>query len=278
MKKVYLLFSLIALFAVGAFAQSPNVLRQKCHNSSSYAIVQIAGDGAVNIDPCSGKVVTISSAVVFPSFSFSMANGTAAAPSLFFTNSTTTGFYRASADVLGIGTAGVANATFGAAADTQRSASHVFTNVAGTAEFAATVTPSDTVGVAAVGDCTTTPTTCLTLTQSSDTVAIGSGTATTLSLAGTKSVALQRTITAGGTVGAQTINKQAGTLNVAAGQASIALTNSTITTSSIIIPVLRTADATCTFVKSVTISGSVATFTLNTTCTAETSLGFVVWN
>lgn len=86
-----------------------------------------------------------------------------------------------------------------------------------------------------------------------------------------------RTITAGGTTGAQTINKMSGTVNFAAAATSITVTNSLSTTSSIIYATTRTNDSTCTVKNVVPGSGS---FVINMTaaCTAETSVGFMVTN
>jgi hypothetical protein len=90
-------------------------------------------------------------------------------------------------------------------------------------------------------------------------------------------VQLDRTITPIGTTGNQTINKIAGTVNVAAGASSVTVTNSLVTASSIIIPAPRTNDTTCAFKNYVADAG---TFTINMTanCTAATSVGFVVTN
>lgn len=86
-----------------------------------------------------------------------------------------------------------------------------------------------------------------------------------------------RTITAGGTTGNQTINKLAGTVNIAAAGTTITVTNSLCTTSSIIHAVLRTNDATARIANVVPGSGS---FVINLTAaaTAETSVGFLVTN
>lgn len=89
---------------------------------------------------------------------------------------------------------------------------------------------------------------------------------------------MNRTITAGGTTGAQVINKPVGTVNFAAAATSVVVTNSTVSGTSIIFPVIRTADATCTFVKSVVPGSGTFTITLNAGCTAETSVGFMVTN
>lgn len=89
---------------------------------------------------------------------------------------------------------------------------------------------------------------------------------------------LGQTITAGGTTGAQTINRATGTVNFAAAATSLVVTNSLVTTSSIIFTAIRTADTTCTFVKSTVPAAGSFTITLNAGCAAETSVGFLVLN
>ncbi len=277
--KLQLLFAVIGVCGVTAFAQSPYQLKAKCPNTSLYAVVKIEGVGAVTVTPCVGQSTTFTGNVVIPAgLLTSLANGTAASPSLFFTNSTTTGVYRSAANVFGIATAGVENTLFSAAVNSQRSAGYTFQNVAADAQFALGFTPSTTVGTFTLGDCATTPTTCFKLTQSTDTISYGTGTATVSDQTALHDYQLQRTVTAGGTTGAQTISKPAGTLNVAAGQASIVLTNTLITTSTIPFVVLRTADTTCTFVKSAVPTANTLTITLNAACNAETSVGFIVYN
>ena len=88
---------------------------------------------------------------------------------------------------------------------------------------------------------------------------------------------LGRTITAGGTTGDRTINSVAGTVNLAAAATSITVTNNLITTSSIVLGVMRTDDTTCAIRSIVPGTGS---FVINMTaaCAAETSVGFVVTN
>lgn len=85
------------------------------------------------------------------------------------------------------------------------------------------------------------------------------------------------TVTPGGTTGNQTINKISGTVNFAAAAASLTVTNSLVTTSSIVLPVIRTNDVTCTLKNVVPGSGSFV-ITMTGACTAETSVGFVVIN
>ena len=86
-----------------------------------------------------------------------------------------------------------------------------------------------------------------------------------------------RTVTAGGTTGNQTINKPAGTVNIAGGSNSVTITNSTVSANSIVFAVARTNDATCSIKNVVSAAGS---FVINMTanCTAETSVGFLVTN
>jgi HAMP domain-containing protein len=86
-----------------------------------------------------------------------------------------------------------------------------------------------------------------------------------------------KTVTGGGTTGAQTINKISGTVNFAAAAASLVVTNSTVTANSIVLATIRTNDATMTSVQAVPAAGS---FTLypNAVPTAETSVGFLVIN
>lgn len=85
------------------------------------------------------------------------------------------------------------------------------------------------------------------------------------------------TNTAAGTTGAQTINKPAGTVNFAAGTSSLVVTNSLVSTSSIVYCVVRTADATA-LIKNVVPGSGSFTINLNANATAETSVGFLVIN
>lgn len=90
-------------------------------------------------------------------------------------------------------------------------------------------------------------------------------------------IRIDKTVTAGGTTGAQTIDKNAGSVNFAAADTSLVVTNSLVTTSSIIIATVATNDATMTSVQAVAGSGS---FTLyaNAAATAETRVNFLVIN
>lgn len=90
-------------------------------------------------------------------------------------------------------------------------------------------------------------------------------------------IVLPTTVTAGGTTGAQTINKTSGTVNFAATATSLVVTNSLVTTTSIVLAIVRTNDATA-IVKNVVPSAGSFAINLNAAATAETSVGFVVIN
>lgn len=85
------------------------------------------------------------------------------------------------------------------------------------------------------------------------------------------------TNTAGGTTGAQTINKISGTVNFAAAATTLVVTNNLVTAASIIFCVVRTNDTTATIKNVVPAAGSF-TITLGAAATAETSVGFMVIN
>lgn len=86
-----------------------------------------------------------------------------------------------------------------------------------------------------------------------------------------------KTITAGGTTGAQTINKNAGSVNFAASASSLVVTNSRVTTSSVIIATVATNDST---MKSVAVVAGAGSFTIhaNAAATAETRVNFFIVN
>lgn len=90
-------------------------------------------------------------------------------------------------------------------------------------------------------------------------------------------VQLGKTVTAGGTTGAQTINKTVGTVNFAAAATSLVVTNSLVTANSIITATVGTNDAT---MKSVAVVAAAGSFTLhaNAAATAETRVNFHVFN
>lgn len=88
---------------------------------------------------------------------------------------------------------------------------------------------------------------------------------------------VDQTITAGGTTGAQTINKAAGTINFATGTSTLVVTNSLVTTNSTVYCSVRTNDAAA-LIKNVVPAAGSFTITLNAATGAETSVGFFVVN
>jgi hypothetical protein len=90
-------------------------------------------------------------------------------------------------------------------------------------------------------------------------------------------IAQNKTITPNGTTGNQTINKPLGTVNIAAGQSSVTVTNSLVDANSIVFAVVRTNDTTAQ-IKNVTCAAGSFTIRLASNATAETSIGFMVMN
>jgi hypothetical protein len=109
----------------------------------------------------------------------------------------------------------------------------------------------------------------------SNSCVIGSSAVTKCQIFG--DIILDKTVTAVGTTGAQTIDKTVGSVNFSAAATSIVVTNNRVTPSSIIIATVATNDSTMKSVLAVAASGS---FTLhaNAAATAETRVNFIVIN
>jgi len=90
-------------------------------------------------------------------------------------------------------------------------------------------------------------------------------------------LATPKTITAGGTTGAQTINKPTGSVNFAAGATTLVVTNSYVSSTSLVIVQVYGTDVTATTAR-VTLAAGSFTITLNAAATAETKVGFFVTN
>lgn len=88
---------------------------------------------------------------------------------------------------------------------------------------------------------------------------------------------LPTTVTTAGTTGNQTINKMTGTVNFAAAATAITVTNSLVTANSLVFCEVRTNDATA-IIKNVVPGAGSFVITLNAAATAETSVGFIVFN
>jgi hypothetical protein len=83
------------------------------------------------------------------------------------------------------------------------------------------------------------------------------------------------TVTAAATTGNRTIDKPAGTVNIAAAGTTVTVTNSLISASTILSVLARTNDATCAVKNYVPTTGSVV-INMTAACTAETSVGFAI--
>ena len=94
---------------------------------------------------------------------------------------------------------------------------------------------------------------------------------------GWKSFFLDSTVTAGGTTGNQTINKPTGCVNFAASASTLTVTNSLVSTSSVITAMAATNDTTASVKNVVPGSGSFA-INLEAAATAETKVCFLVIN
>ncbi len=94
---------------------------------------------------------------------------------------------------------------------------------------------------------------------------------------GYRQVFLDATITAGGTTGAQTINKSAGSVNFAAAATSLVVTSNKVTASSIVICTVATNDTTLKSVQCVPTAGSFTMFA-SAAATAETRVSFWILN
>lgn len=90
-------------------------------------------------------------------------------------------------------------------------------------------------------------------------------------------IATDFTNTPGGTTGAQTINKRAGSVNFAAAASSLVVTNNTVTAASIIEATVETNDGTMKSVQAVPAAGSFTLFA-NAAATGETRVSFVIAN
>lgn len=105
--------------------------------------------------------------------------------------------------------------------------------------------------------------------------ALGSLLLTDLTMSG--NLSMGKTVTATGTTGAQTINKSSGAVNFAAAATSLVVTNSLVTTSSVILCTVGTNDTTMKTVAVVAASGSFTIYA-NAAATAETRVFFHVTN
>ena len=92
-----------------------------------------------------------------------------------------------------------------------------------------------------------------------------------------EALSYDQSLTPSGTVGAQTIHKSSGTVNFAAGAASLVVTNRLASPASTIYCSIRTNDSTAQFKNAVPGTGTF-TIHLSAAAGAETSVGFLVVN
>lgn len=90
-------------------------------------------------------------------------------------------------------------------------------------------------------------------------------------------ITMPTTVTPALTTGNQVINEPTGTVNFAAAATAITVTNSLVSATSIVLAVVRTNDSTA-IIKNVVPGAGSFIITLNAAATAETSVGFVVFN
>ena len=96
-------------------------------------------------------------------------------------------------------------------------------------------------------------------------------------ITGSGGIQVPTTVTAGGTTGNRTIDKTSGTVNIAAAGTTVTVTNRLCSANSIVMAVIRTNDTTAVLKNVVPGAGSFV-INLNAACTAETSIGFIVFN
>lgn len=96
-------------------------------------------------------------------------------------------------------------------------------------------------------------------------------------LYGLRGLGVDRTITAAGTTAAQTINRMAGRVNLAAGESSKDVTNNLVNVRSIVLAVVSKADASAKLMN-VTPYAGYFTIIMEAAVTAETPVSFIVIN
>jgi hypothetical protein len=114
-------------------------------------------------------------------------------------------------------------------------------------------------------------------TNGAATLTLGTAATARMTITGTGSLTLERTNTAGGTTGAQTIHKMAGSVNFAAAATSLVVTNSLVSATSNVFAVVQTNDSTA-IIKNVVPGSGSFTINLNAAATAETRVAFWVTN
>jgi len=186
--------------------------------------------------PVRGTSPTFTTSVLIP-------DGTAAAPSVQFSADTNTGIYRIGADNFGFATAGVLRWNISASGNLFSGSGNYDYNIGASlflGSSGSASTPTFTFG-------SSSDTNTGIYRVSEDQIGFTAGgtlraTINTTDLVLTVGLTLPKTITAPATTGAQTINKTCGSVNFAGGASSLVVTNSLVTTSSVILVTGATND------------------------------------
>ena len=211
-------------------------------------------------------------------------DGSASAPSIQFGSDTNTGIYRIGSDNIGIATNGTLRWHVSSGGNLFSGSGNYDYNIGaslflGSSGSAAAPTFS-------FGSSTDTNTGMYRVSE--DQIGFTAGgtlraTINTTDLVLTVGLTLPKTITAGGTTGAQTINKTSGSVNFAAGAASLVVTNSLVTTSSVILLTGATNDVDQSVFIAVAAAGSFTIYPATVAASyshpyAETRVNFLVLN
>ncbi len=246
---------------------------------------------------------SLSSPNITATTQFLAANGSVGTPSISFTNDPDTGFYSVGANTIGIAASGnltfsingsgtffSATATGGVNLTTGNGAAvppYGFTNDTDTGMYRSA---ANTVGLTGNGlqiaqfNPATSSVNWPSTTAAATTVnvvygAAGSDTNIGIDITpkGAAGIQFPSTVTGGGTTGNQTINKISGRVNFAASATSLTVTNSIVTTSSLVFAEVQSNDTTA-YVKNCVPAAGSFVINLGAAATAETPVSFFVIN
>lgn len=249
----------------GAVAGGANTI--KAGNAARLTSGNAAG-GAIVLQTGTGIGTGAAGAVTVTNGTVNITNGgTSSIPSLTM-GGTTTGFFIPQASDVAITLGGTVLAAFNANGATELNLASNATLGFGSNANASSVN-SDTkftrTGVGVFG-----------VTNTITPVTVGAGDLGAAAV-GWRQLFIDQTVTSIGTTGNQTINKAAGTVNIAAAGTTVTVTDSLCTASSLVFAVIRTNDSTATIKNVVPGSGSFV-ITLTAGATGTVSIGFLVLN
>lgn len=228
------------------------------------------------------------SQIIEATTAFRAGDGTAAVPSYSFIADTDTGFFRSGADAIDVSLAGTARFRFGTIGPQLASTDSLAWSSGGIGATSDVLLLRDAANILAQRNGVNAQTFRVygTTTNNNFASLAHNGTDTLLTTSGgfiiigasnvgVKQQFLDYTDTSGGVTGNQTLNKMAGSVNIAATGTAVTVTNSLVTTSSKIMAVIGTNDATARLANVVASAGS---FVVNLTAaaTAETRIHWFV--